>query len=317
MNILLDWMRNTADMSPELRTNLITSFVIIFFLWLFWMIAVRVVFRRTEDVRIRYRWRKILTYISVIFGIFIVGRVWFRGVQSIATFLGLLSAGLAIALKDIVADVAGWIYIIWRRPFEVGDRIQIGTTAGDVIDIGVFQFTLLEIGNWVNADHSTGRMVQIPNLVVFTQPLSNYSKGFEYIWNEVPVIVTFESDWKKAKAILQELASKHLAQSDKKAEKQIRDTSKQYMIFYSALIPTVYTSVDAIGVMLTIRYLCEPRRRRETEQIIWERILEEFAGCDDVDFAYPTRRVFANPLEGKAGTKPAPVEQNNADRADK
>ena len=113
------------------------------------------------------------------------------------------------------------------------------------------------------------------------------------------------------------MAGKHLVQPDDKAEKQIKDASKQYMIFYSALTPVIYTSVDASGVMLTIRYICEPRRRRDTEQIIWEKILEEFAKCDDVDFAYPTRRVFNNPLEGKPGVRPAPFEQSDADRANK
>src|SRR5207247_865051 len=93
-------------------------------------------------------------------------------------------------------------FILWRRPFEVGDRVQIGPHAGDVIDLGLFQFTLNEIGAWVNADQSTGRIIHVPNGKVFTDPVANYNKGFRYIWNEVPVVVTFESDWRKAKQIL-------------------------------------------------------------------------------------------------------------------
>ena len=66
----------------------------------------------------------------------------------------------------------------------------------------IFMFTLMEIGNWVDADQSTGRVIHIPNGKVFKEVLANYSKGFQYIWNEIPVLVTFESNWKKAKEIL-------------------------------------------------------------------------------------------------------------------
>ena len=94
---------------------------------------------------------------------------------------------------------------MWKRPFEVGDRIQIGDQKGDVIDQRIFMFTVLEIGNWVDADQSTGRVIHIPNGKIFLETLASYTKGFEYIWNEIPVQVTFESDWRKAKNILESL----------------------------------------------------------------------------------------------------------------
>jgi small-conductance mechanosensitive channel len=76
------------------------------------------------------------------------------------------------------------------------------------------------------------------------------------------------------------------------------------MIFYSTLTPSVYTHVKDSGVLLTIRYLCEPRRRRDSQQAIWEDILKKFAECDDIDFAYPTQRFYNNSVEGKTGTRP-------------
>ena len=76
-----------------------------------------------------------------------------------------------------------------------------------LIDLRIFQFTLMEIGNWVDADQSTGRIVHVPNGSVFVTPLANYAKGFQYIWNEIPVLVTFESDWRRAKEILEGIAN--------------------------------------------------------------------------------------------------------------
>jgi small-conductance mechanosensitive channel len=242
--------------------------------------------------------------VVVTLGIFMVGHLWFKGFQSLATYLGLLSAGLAIALQDLVRSFAGWMFILWRQPFGLGDRIQIGEARGDVIDIRLFRFSLMEIGNWVHADQSTGRVVHIPNGRVFTETLANYSKGFQHIWEEIPVLVTFESDWQKAKRILSEIAKTHTEHLSGPAQEGIRKASRQFMIFYEKLTPIVYTSVADCGVLLTLRFLCEPRRRRGTVEEVWEAILRAFADCPDIDFAYPTTRFYDNRTEGKPGIVP-------------
>jgi len=299
MNNLAEWIKEVLGLSPGVQLKIFASLVIALILRIIYSLIIKIVRRRTENVRIRYSWRKILGYIVIILGIFLIGRLWFSGFHSIATYLGLLSAGIAIALKDVVSNFAGWLFIISRRPFSAGDRIQIGEYSGDVIDLRIFQFTLLEIGNWVNADQSTGRIIHIPNGIVLNEPLTNYSKGFQYIWNEVPILITFESNWEKAKKILQKIANENAEHLTKAAERRIKEASKKFMIFYSKLTPIVYTSVEGSGVLLTIRYLCEPQRRRGSEQAIWEDILREFALHNDIDFAYPTQRFYSHQVEGK------------------
>ncbi len=303
MKNLMEWIQKALGLSPEVQTKIFASLIIGLILWILYSLIIKIVWRRTENVRIRYSWRKTSGYVVIILGVFLIGRLWFKGFQSIATYLGLLSAGLAIALKDLVSNFAGWLFIISRRPFSVGDRIQIGNYAGDVIDTRVFQFTLLEIGNWVNADQSTGRIIHIPNGMVLSEVLANYSKGFQYIWNEIPVLITFESNWEKAKKILQKIADKDAEPLSKAAEKRVKEASKKFMILYSRLTPIVYTSVKDSGVLLTVRYLCEPQRRRDSEQAIWEDILKEFAQEKDIDFAYPTQRFYDHRLESERGAR--------------
>ena len=209
MSALTEWLQQTLGIPPYVQGRLLSSILVVAVLWIARKLLMAVLWRRITDIRIRYRIRKTSLYVVVTIGTLVIGRVWFEGLQSLATFLGLLSAGLAIALKDLVVNFAGWAFILWRKPLEVGDRIQIGDYRGDVIDIRVFQFTLLEIGNWVDAEQSTGRIIHIPNGMVLTEVLANYSKGFEYIWDELPVLVTFESNWKRAKEILEEVMEKH------------------------------------------------------------------------------------------------------------
>lgn len=282
------WLSN----SPDTGYNLVATVAVILIIWLARLVAVRLIVRKLEEEKEQYKWRKYLTYISVFVGLLVVGRIWFEALESLATFLGLLSAGLAIALREPITDLAGWLFILSRKPFDMGDRIEIGQVRGDVIDLRIFKFTVLEIGNWVHADQSTGRVVHVPNHKVFSEPLANYTSDFEFIWNELEVLVTFESDWKKAKAILQEIAERHLEDFVDRAREQVRRASKSYLIHYRYLTPIVYTDVRESGIMLTIRHLSDPRRRRSLSQSIWEDLLEAFDKEEQIDLAYPTMRIY-------------------------
>lgn len=292
-----EWTRSTLNLNAELQSKLLNSLLVILALWLLRLVILFWVDRRVEDDGLRYQWRKTSTYIVVPLGVALLFRIWIEELQPLATFLGLFSAGVAVALRDPLVDLAGWTFILWRRPFEVGDRIQIGEHAGDVVDLRIFQFTLLEIGGWVAADQSTGRILHIPNGKVFRDVLANYSKGFEYIWNEIPVLVTFESDWEKAKDLLQTIADRHAAHLSASAEERARRATRRFMIRYATFTPTVYTRVESSGVRLTVRYLCEPRRRRSSAQAIWEDVLRTVAEHDDIEFAYPTQRFYDRRLE--------------------
>lgn len=290
--------------SPDLTVKVIETIAIFVLLGLIRLIILRVVNRNTENKKIQYKWRKNLSYVSFFIGFLAVVQIWFASIESIATFLGLLSAGIAIALKDPVTDLAAFLFVIWRKPFDVGDRIELDTIKGDVIDIRPFKFTVLEIGNWVDADQSTGRVIHVPNHKVFTHQLANYTSDFEFIWNEIQVLVTFESDWKLAKDILSEVVLDVSKEFIEKAKAEIAKASKSYLIEFKYLTPIVYTDVKDSGVNLTVRYLTNPRKRRGTTQKIWESILDRFAENDAIDFAYQTIRYYDNPKEGKARTKP-------------
>jgi small-conductance mechanosensitive channel len=258
-------------------------------------------FKRIAEPNRRYGLSKTVSYVLGLIVVLIIAKIWLQADINLATYLGILSAGLAIALQDPIANLAGWLFIIIRQPFRVGDRIQVGSQAGDVIDVRLFMFSVLEIGNWVDADQSTGRIIHVPNGRVFKEPLTNFTQGFEYIWDEIPVTVTFESDWQKAHQILQRIASEHSEKLDEAMAKQVRALADKYQIRFTHLTPIVWTKVIDFGVTLTIRYLCHPRRRRSLEDTIWKEILKAFAKEPSIDFAYPTQRFYDNRAEGKAG----------------
>jgi small-conductance mechanosensitive channel len=295
----MEQIQKIIGIDAEFLNHIVVSILTVIAIWIIRRLIVKILIDKIEDVTLRYRWKKNLTYIFVIIGIIIIAPIWLGNFSSVGTFLGLLSAGLAIAFKDPIVNLAGWLFILIRKPFLVGDRVQIGMIKGDVIDIRIFQFTVLEIGNWVDAEQSTGRIIHIPNGKVFSEPQANYSTGFDFIWDELPVLITFESDWKKAKEILSKVVIKKTMHLSPGAEKQIKEAAKRFLIFYKTLTPIVYTSVKDSGVELSMRFLCDPRSRRDLEQSIWEEVLNEFSSCSEIDFAYPTQRFYNNKTEGK------------------
>ena len=282
-------------MNAATQGRVFISVLVIIILFVLRRALLAVIGRRVEDPASRYRWAKSSAYTASLIGLAVVIQIWFVALRSLSTFLGLLSAGLAIALRDLVADFAGWLFILFRRPFDLGDRIQIGAHAGDVIDRRIFQFSIMEIGNWVGADQSTGRVIHIPNQRVFLEPLANYSAGFPYLWNELKVLVTLESDWKKAKTLFAEITKEITKDVVAEAQGPRKEGDQRFLIHYRTLTPAVYTSVEESGVLLTVRYLCRPRERRGTSEALWEEILQAVSRTEGIELAYPTQRLVIDP----------------------
>ena len=297
INSITATLHDSIGISPEHQTKILYSILILVILGLIRFTILKIVWRFTEDPKSRYSWRRSVSFTIGFITLILIASIWIKAIGQFGAFLGLLTAGLAIALKDLLTNIAGWIFILTRKPFSLGDRVQIGDQSGDVIDLRLFQFTLLEIGNWVDADQSTGRIIHIPNGTVFTKSQSNYSAGFQFIWNEIAVLVTFESNWTKTRDLLQTIISKHAKELSADAEKKIIEASKKYMIFYQYLTPIVYTSVKESGILLTMRYICDPRKRRVTEHEIWEDVLTAFSHYEDIELAYPTQRFYARKTE--------------------
>ena len=293
------WIDDLIGLSPDTLAHILDTILVIITYLLLRKLLKGKLFRRIIDPSRRYIISKTITYVLGLFAVLIIAKIWLKADISLATYLGILSAGLAIALQDVIANLAGWLFLIIRQPFRVGDRVQVGDQAGDVIDIRLFMFSMLEIGNWVDADQSTGRIIHVPNGRVFKESVTNYTQGFEFIWNEIPVTVTFESDWKKAEEILNEIAKENAEELDETMAMQVRAVAHKYQLQFRHLTPIVWVKVIDIGVTLTIRYLCAPRRRRTSESQIWKAILEAFAEAPSVDFAYPTQRFYDNKQEGK------------------
>lgn len=289
-----------VGINVALQDKLIYTLLILLVLWIIQQVVLFLVVRTSRaNISGRYYRKKTIAYIIYALGTLALSWIWIDRFESVATFFGLITAGLAIAFKDLIMSIVGWVYIVWRKPFKVGDRIEINDVAGDVVDISLFRFVLMEIGNWVDAEQSTGRILHVPNAKIINSVLANYTDEFEYIWNEIPICVTFESDWKKAKQILTQIAYDNYDKYGQVATEKIKNTSSKYLIVYRKTTPIVYTSLADQGVTLTLRYLCPVRGRRGSMQEIMENILNTFEH-EKIHFAYPTQRFYTSESDGRS-----------------
>jgi len=267
------------------------SLLAVLFFALLAYLFIRLINRRVEDFNTRHKSRRAVAYSATAATLVILAVIWFDVLRTFGVALGILSAAIGLALSNAILCFAGWIYILLRRPFDIGDRIEIEGTKGDVIDVRVFHTVLLEVGNWVGGEQSTGRMLYIPNSLAFTKNIFNYTLGFPFIWNEISVTITLESNWQKAKEILLEHGKAESGKMQEQVNRLIKKMVKSYPIYFKHLSPIVYTKVADSGVTLELRYLTDVRERRGTETRITESILKDFGAERDVDFAYPTKRI--------------------------
>lgn len=267
------------------------TIIALFSVWLLRRLLRRVIQGIVEDRALQYRWGKANTYVTSVLATLVIASIWVEGLRQVGTFLGLFTAGMAIALKDVIVDFAGWLVIVTKSPLQIGDRIQIGEHAGDVVDISVLHFTLLEIGNWVAGDQSTGRVIRVPNAKVLTESVANYTAEFPYLWNEIPVVITFESNWRKAKEMFLAIVQEKTEQNSQRVRDFLRRNPSRMLISYDVVTATVYTSVSDHGICLTLRFLTESRKRRVVQEALWEAVLSVVEGEPDIDLAYPTTRI--------------------------
>ncbi len=290
MDRILTFFEKFGHLLLANQSKILASLITIGILWVLRKVIFTLLIRRKKDPQTYIKWRKNIQYTIYIVGIILIGQIWVEQFSSLSNFLGLVAAGIAIALKDPILNLAGWAFIIWRKPFEVGERIQIGKHAGDVIDIGTFQFTLIEIGNWVSADQPTGRALLIPNSRIFSETLATYNHELDFIFHEIPVMLTFESDWETAKLAFLKLIKKKTSVFEKAYEEGILRLSNKYVFPKQPFKAAVYTRVAESGVLLTLRYPCPSRERRAIEEDIWENVLGIIAKNDKLTLAYPTIR---------------------------
>jgi len=236
--------------------------------------------RRFGQADLRYRVRKFIAfsgYAAILLFVFILfedrlGRLSFA--------IGVAGAGVAVALQDVLASIAGAFSIGFSRLYTIGDRVQIGDVRGDVIDIGLLRTTLLETGSWVSKDMYNGRVVRIPNSTVLKGTVFNYSQGFRFVWDEIKVLFTTDSDCQLAREMLLRVANESIGEYLVEAQASWKAISENYRSENPPLEPTVALAVNAASLEFTVDYVVDYTKRTTMKDRLFTNIVQEVANSN-------------------------------------
>jgi len=248
-----------------------------------------------KDVNQRHQLRKVVTYVFWIALVVAAVTLFFEraALADLGTILGLLAAAVTIALADVVRSLAGWIYVSSRRGVEIGSRVEVAGIKGDVIDIGLLKTTLLEVGEpLVHAMQSTGRIVTVPNSLFLSGNVIASASVNPLVWQELQILVTFESDWKRAREMIHSIAQEQYEKIVPDLKAGFAKLEQRFAFRLGSTAPIVYTEIADSGVLLTLRFLTPVRGRRSAVNYISERIMDAFDAEPSVEFAYPTYRMY-------------------------
>jgi small-conductance mechanosensitive channel len=287
--------------------------------WLTKLIGDKLIDSYVENPRRHYRLRQLLTTLITLLGAALIGIFWARLLQKTSTFLGLVGAGLAIALREPLLSLAARVAIFAGRIYVVGDRIEIDKMSGDVIDIGFVYTRIMEIGNWISGDQYTGRILQFPNNKIFGAAVFNYTKAFTYVWDEVQLAITYDSNLKAATDILLEVGNSYTHEFLEGAQRDMRRMQRYFSVEDFELKPQVYLKVTTNWVGLTMRYIVHPNKRRVASSYIYGQIFDRIFQRSDIHIGSDTMNVTveqANAEHSKSDQKkPKRTEEEEEDRA--
>jgi small-conductance mechanosensitive channel len=256
-----------------------------------------------------YRVRKLVTIFGYFVVILFLAIVFKDRLGGLTVAIGVAGAGVAFALQEVIASVAGWAAIIFANFYSTGDRVQLGGIRGDVIDIGVLRTTLMELGEWVKGDQYTGRIVRIANSFVFKEPVFNYSSDFPYIWDELTVPITHTSDYVLAQGILENILAEIVGAYANHAKRAWKSVAKRYLVEEVMIDPTVWLSFNDNWIEFNLRYVVDIKARRITKHHLFARILQEFDKVSDrIAIASTTMQIVHPevPAVNRTAPKPGP-----------
>ena len=195
-------------------------------------------------------------------------------IKGLMTFISVISAAMTIALRDFILNFFCGIYIKFKKPFKVEDRIQIEDIKGDVMSISVFSFEILEVSTKEDNGQSTGIVIHYPNSIIVSKPVKNINKGFKYIWDEIVVKISLEADLENDKKEIYKIVNSldTIKSIPKKMKNLINDVNTTNRIYFNKFDPIIYTKIVDDNVELNVRFLMHPKKARYIESVIWDKI---------------------------------------------
>jgi len=254
---------------PNQQRVLLTLALIAGVIIVSWLLqtVMRLTLRGNQEKRVSFWGRQIVRLLGIIVVILGILEIWHPDAKSAGGAIGLITAGVAVALQRVITSFAAYLIILRGKIFNVGDRITIGGVRGDVIALDFMQTTVMEIGEtpgeqgdapsvWITARQYTGRMIRVTNDKIFDSPVYNFTRVFPYLWEEMQLPISYKDNRREAERILLEVGHKHTDDVVREAKPHIEKLVKEFRLASTPEIePHVYMRLTDNWVNFSMRFL--------------------------------------------------------------
>lgn len=230
--------------------------------------------RVVHERSFKFQTRKTLNFVGYVVSVFMAMIIFEVNLSGLGVAFGVAGAGIAFALQEVIASIAGYLAIHLANFYRVGDRVQLGGIKGDVIDISVLRTTIMEMGDWVKGDLYNGKVVRVANSFVFKEPVYNYSGDFPFLWDEMTIPIKTNSDQRSMRAILEQVLTEEVGSYVQEVEQAWEKMKNQYQIENARLAPMISMTFDENWATYTLRYIVDFKSRRATKDKLFTKILE-------------------------------------------
>lgn len=267
----------------------VAVFIGVAVIWIIIQLLRRNLASRIKDNSTRYKTKKVLGFIGFLVTTILIIVVFSDKLGGVTIALGVAGAGIAFALQEVIASVAGWLSIILGRLYKTGDRVQLGGIKGDVMDIGVLRTTIMETGQWVDGDLYNGRIVLVANSFVFKEPVFNYSGEFPFLWDEIKIPIQYGSNYTMANEIILNAGKAIAGDLTSQSREMWVSLQQKYRLEDSQTESMVSLIANDNWVEYTLRYVVSYKRRRLTKTELFTRILTDIEATNgEIKFASAT-----------------------------
>ena len=295
---LLLWLTTFFYQSIHITRTIITIIIALIIYIIFKMILEDRFISRVSSSERRYYLSKSFYFIYLVINFIALWIIWVEDLQTLLLGFGLVAAAFTISLQDVAKNFVGGLTIFFNNIYRVGDRIEVGAKKGDVIDIDLLYTTVMEMSEWVSADQHTGRISSLPNALVLSNAVNNYTRDFHFLWDEIIVPISYDSDWRAAQSLIMDVVAQETHMVKDNAEEEISHMQQKYYITKGSTDPEVFLKLTDNWIELTARYVTPVRQRRMIRNTVSRRILEEIEKSEGIKIASQTIDIVGFPEIG-------------------
>ena len=286
MNQLADNLLQTLK-TPGAYLNKIALTVVVFFLGLLiYKVMDKQIGKKdtksVSDIKIKVKSRKILRNSLTALGVGLVLSIWIQAINALILIALLFGAFIAVMLRGLLHNIMGYFAIKHWKYLKKGSRVEVKDLIGDVIDVNLVSFKLLEVRSWLSSDTDTGREIKVPNSIIFEEPVRKIGESNNYIWQEINYVLSFDSNWQEAEKIITDAGNKYFNQT---LLPSMESNNPYKLRNRQTLNPVFSLNTNEKGIMINLRYLVDYRKGTSVKTKLQREILTKFDKNPNIKFS--------------------------------